>query len=302
MKWICFIIIIAILLLLDLGVTNRKNHVMTFRDSLHSSLFYIIIACLFGVFIFFDMGGEKAKEYFTCYFIEKTMSLDNIFIISMIFQFFSVPLMYQHRVLFLGIIGVLVFRGTVIYLGSIVIAKFSWLLYIFAIILILTGIKTFYISDKKYNVKESYIYRFLQKYCNITPTISGDYFFIKTNNRISFTPLFASLVMVETTDIIFALDSIPAIFAITNDLYIIYTSNIFAILGLRALFFCLANVVERFSYIKYSLALILIFIGIKIFAEHFIAIPSYISLVVTITLLSLGIIASFMRRRSEPSK
>ena len=297
MHWIYFIIIIAILLLLDLGVMNRKNCVMTFPASLRLSLFYIIIACLFGVFIFLDMGGEKAREYFTCYFIEKTMSLDNIFIISVIFQFFSIPLMYQHRVLFLGIIGVIVFRAIVIYLGSIVIAQFSWLLYLFAIILIITGVKTLYISDRKYNIKKSYIYRFLQKHFNITHTISGDNFFIKTNNRISFTPLFASLIMVEITDVIFALDSIPAIFAITNDSYIIYTSNIFAILGLRALFFCLANVVERFSYVKYSLALILIFIGIKIFAEHFIAIPSYTPLIVTITLLSFGIIASFVKKR-----
>lgn len=270
---------------------------MTFSASLRLSLFYIIIACLFGAFIFLDMGAEKAREYFTCYFIEKTLSLDNIFIISMIFQFFSIPLVYQHRILFLGIIGVIVFRGVIIYLGIIVITTFSWLLYIFAIILIITGIKTLYISDGNYNVKESYIYRFLQKYCNITPTISGDHFFIRTNNRIRFTPLFAALIMVETTDVIFALDSVPAIFAITNDPYIIYTSNIFAILGLRALFFCLANVVERFSYIKYSLALILIFIGIKIFAEHFIVIPSYISLIVTVTLLSLGIITSFVKKR-----
>jgi tellurite resistance protein TerC len=299
LHWIYFIIIVAILLLLDLGVMNRKNCVMTFPASLRLSLFYITIACLFGVFIFLDMGEEKAREYFTCYFIEKTMSLDNIFIISVIFQFFSIPLMYQHRVLFLGIIGVIVFRAILIYLGSIVIAQFSWLLYLFAIILIITGVKTLYISDRKYNIKKSYIYRFLQKHCNITNTISGDNFFIKTNNRIIFTPLFVSLIMVEITDVIFALDSIPAIFAITNDSYIIYTSNIFAILGLRALFFCLASVVERFSYIKYSLALILIFIGIKIFAEHFIAIPSYIPLIVTITLLSFGVIASFIKKKSS---
>lgn len=275
---------------------------MTFRESFRLSIFYIVIACLFGVFVFFDIGKDKAVEYFTCYFIEKAMSLDNIFIISMIFQFFSVPLMYQHRILFLGIIGVIVFRGIMIYLGVIIISKFSWLLYIFAIILILTGIKTFYISGKNFNVKESYIYKFLLKYCNVTSEFYGDRFFIRTNNKISFTPLFASLIMVETIDVIFALDSIPAIFAITSDPYIIYTSNIFAILGLRALFFCLANVVERFSYIKYSLALILIFIGVKIFAAHFISIPSYTSLIVTIALLSFGIIASIVKKESSQNK
>lgn len=248
------------------------------------------------------MGIEKAVEYFTCYFIEKAMSLDNIFVISMIFQFFAVPLMYQHRILFFGVLGVIVFRGIMIYLGIIIISKFSWLLYIFAIILILTGIKTFYISNKAFNVKESYIYKLLQKYCNLTPEISGDNFFIRTNNGLSFTPLFASLIMIETIDVIFALDSIPVIFSITNDPYIIYTSNIFAILGLRALFFCLANIVEQFSYIKYSLALILIFIGIKIFATHFIYIPSYTSIIVTVVLLSLGIIASIIRKKLPQHK
>ncbi len=193
------------------------------------------------------MGGEKAREYYTCFFIEKAMSLDNIFIILMVFQFFSIPLIYQHRILFLGILGV------------IVISKFSWLLYIFAAILIVTGIKTFYIAKKSFKVEESYIYRILQKYFNLTPKISGYKFFVKTNNRLSITPLLESLIIIEIMDIVFAIDSIPAIFAITKDPYIIYTSNIFAILGLRALFLCLANIVEQFSYIKYSLNILLRF-------------------------------------------
>ncbi len=295
--WIIFCIVIAGLLIYDLGFANKENKVLTFRQTIYFSLFYLIIACLFGIFIFFDMGGEKAREYYTCFFIEKAMSLDNIFIILMIFQFFSIPLIYQHRILFLGILGVIVSRGIIIYLGVIVISKFSWLLYVFAIILIITGIKTFYLSNKNLKVQESSIYRILQKYFSLTPKIAGYKFFIKTSKGISITPLLASLIMIEVMDIVFAIDSIPAIFAITKDPYIIYTSNIFAILGLRALFLCLANVVKQFSYIKYSLALILIFIGIKIFAEHVIDIPSYTTLAMTIILLSFGIIISIIKKR-----
>ncbi|WP_341750353.1 TerC/Alx family metal homeostasis membrane protein [Candidatus Tisiphia endosymbiont of Sialis lutaria] len=297
MMWIIFCIVIAGLLIYDLGFANKENKVLTFRQTIYFSLFYLIIACLFGIFIFFDMGGEKAREYYTCFFIEKAMSLDNIFIILMIFQFFSIPLIYQHRILFLGILGVIVSRGIIIYLGVIVISKFSWLLYVFAIILIITGIKTFYLSNKNLKVQESSIYRILQKYFSLTPKIAGYKFFIKTSKGISITPLLASLIMIEVMDIVFAIDSIPAIFAITKDPYIIYTSNIFAILGLRALFLCLANVVKQFSYIKYSLALILIFIGIKIFAEHVIDIPSYTTLAMTIILLSFGIIISIIKKR-----
>lgn len=299
MVWVIFTIIIAGLLIYDLAFVNKQSKVINFRQAINTSLVYVLIACLFGGWVFFDLGEEKAREYFTCFFIEKAMSLDNIFIISVIFQFFAIPLIYQHRILFLGIIGVIVFRGIMIYLGVIIIAKFSWLLYIFAVILIITGIKTFFISDKKFNIKDSYIYKILQKYCNLTPQISSDKFFIKTNKALMITPLFAALFMIETIDIIFALDSIPAIFAITNDPYIIYTSNIFAILGLRSLFFCLSNIVERFNYIKYSLALILILIGLKIFADHFIQIPSYASLLITIILLSLGVIVSIIKNNKS---
>ncbi len=298
MIWGIFCIVIIALLTYDLAFSNRQNKVMTFRQSLYESLFYFIIACLFGVFIFFDIGREKALEYFSCFFIEKAMSLDNIFVISIIFQFFLIPPIYQHRILFFGILGVIIFRGIMIYLGVIIIAKFSWLLYIFAVILIITGIKTFYISSKSFNVSNSYIYKILQKHLNLTDKIIGDKFFVKTDKGIVITPLFTALLIIETMDIIFAIDSIPAIFAITNDPYIIYTSNIFAILGLRALFFCLSNIVERFSYIKYSLALILIFVGIKIFIQHFIKIPSYVSLLTVIILLSLGIIASINKKDS----
>lgn len=296
MNWIIFYLVISALLILDLGIIHKKNTVMSFKQSLLFSLFYFIIACLFGIYVYYNIGVDGVREYYTCFLIEKAMSLDNIFVISIIFQFFTIPAKYQHRVLFYGIIGVIAFRAIMIYGGIILINKFSWLLYIFAVILIATGVKTFYVSHKTFDIQNSYLYKSIVKYLNITPNLEGDKFFVTRNKKLYFTPLFVSLILIEAIDLVFAIDSIPAIFAITNDAYIIYTSNIFAILGLRALFFCLTEIVQRFSYIKYSLAFILIFIGIKIFIHHYIVIPPYISLVVTITLLLLGIIASMIRK------
>lgn len=299
MDWIIFSGIIILLLTYDLAFVGKSNQLITFRQTIYSTLFYISIACIFGIYIFFDQGGSKAVEYFSCFFIEKAMSLDNIFVISMIFQVFSIPLIYQRRILFWGILGVIIFRGIMIHFGLIVINKFSWLIYVFGVILILTGIKTFYISKEKFNIRNSYIYRFLQKYCNLTDEFTGYRYFIKHNGKIQITTIGASLIMIETMDAIFAIDSIPAIFAITNDNFIIYTSNIFAILGLRALFFCLANIVDRFSYIKYSLAMILIFIGIKIFIGHFFNIPSYLSLMVVMSMLIIGILVSIVKKEKK---
>ncbi|ABV76785.1 TerC/Alx family metal homeostasis membrane protein [Rickettsia rickettsii] len=296
MSWIIFYTVIAALLILDLGIIQKKNTIMSFKESVLFSLFYIVIACLFGIYVYYNTGTDHAREYYTCLLIEKAMSLDNIFVISIIFQFFKIPWQYQHRVLFFGIIGVIIFRAVMIYGGIILINKFAWLLYIFAVILIATGIKTFYVSDKTFDIQNSYIYKSIINNLNITPNLEGDKFVVKRNNKLYCTPLFISLVLIEAIDLVFAIDSIPAIFAITNDVYIIYTSNIFAILGLRALFFCLAEIVERFSYIKYSLALILIFISFKIFIHHYIAIPEYVAFTVTITLLLFGIIASIIRK------
>jgi tellurite resistance protein TerC len=296
MNWIIFYIIISALLIFDLGFMHNKNATMSSRQSIFLSLFYFVVAILFGIYVHYNLGGDKANEYYTCFLIEKAMSLDNIFVISMIFQLFTIPAKYQHRILFLGITGVIAFRAIMIYGGVIIIGKFSWLLYIFAVILIATGVKTFYIAHKKFDIQNSYIYKIVTKYLNITPELQGNKFFVKRNNKLYVTPLFASLVLIEVIDLVFAIDSIPAIFVITNDPYIIYTSNIFAILGLRALFFCLADIVERFSYIKYSLALILIFIGLKIFIHDFIKVTAYISLTVTITLLILGIAISIFKK------
>jgi len=300
MDWIIFGSIIVTLIVLDLGVLNKRDHVMSLRQSLSLSLFYIIIACSFGIYIYYEMGADSARDYFTGFLLEKAMSLDNIFVISMIFSFFQIPAKYQHRVLFWGILGVIILRAIMIYAGASILAKFDWVLFIFAAILIFTGIKTFYaVGQESIKIKDLYVYILLKKKLNIYPKLKNNQFIVVENSKIFVTPLFMALVTVEAMDIVFAIDSIPAIFAVTQDTYIVYTSNIFAILGLRALFFCLADIVERFKYIKYSLALILILIGVKIFVVHFIKIPAYVPLIVTLLLLLSGVVASLIADKKE---
>ena len=293
MSWIIFSAVIITLLILDLGLFNKKDKVISLKESLALSIFYISIACLFGLYIYYELGAQSTREYFTGFLLEKAMSLDNIFVISIIFSFFQIPLKYQHRVLFWGILGVIILRAIMISAGATLLANFEWVLFIFAAILIATGVKTFMMAEhESIEIKDMYIYKLLKRKLNIHPKLVGNKFIIIKNKKLFFTPLFMALITVETMDVVFAIDSIPAIFAVTQDTYIVYTSNIFAILGLRALFFLLADIVERFKYIKYSLALILILIGIKIFVAHFIHIPTYIPLVVTIGLLVLGVLIS----------
>jgi tellurite resistance protein TerC len=288
------------LLVLDLGVFNKRDTVMTLGQSLSLSLFYITIACCFGGYIHYAMGPAHAHDYFTGFLLEKAMSLDNIFVISMIFSFFKIPIKYQHRVLFWGILGVIILRAIMISAGAVLLAKFSWLLFIFGAILIITGIKTLYlVNAHSFDINNVYVYKFLKKKLNIYPELVGNKFIVVENSKVFATPLLMALITIEFMDLVFAIDSIPAIFAITQNTFIVYTSNIFAILGLRALFFCLADIVERFKYIKYSLALILILIGVKIFAAHFIDIPKYIPLVVTFVLLVLGILVSLVMKNRE---
>lgn len=298
--WSIFAAIVITLLILDLGVLNKSDHVMTLGQSLSLSLFYITIACSFGMYIHYAIGAAPAHDYFTGFLLEKAMSLDNIFVISMIFGFFKIPLKYQHRVLFWGILGVIVLRAIMIYAGASLLAKFSWLLFIFGAVLIVTGIKTLYlVNEHSFDINDMYVYKFLKKKLNIYPKLVGNKFVVIQNSKVFVTPLFMALITIEFMDLVFAIDSIPAIFAITQNTFIVYTSNIFAILGLRALFFCLADIVERFKYIKYSLALILILIGVKIFAGHFIDIPKYIPLVVTFVLLVLGVLVSLLMKYGE---
>jgi tellurite resistance protein TerC len=296
--WSVFACVIIILLIFDLGVLNKKDEIITFKKSAYLSLFYIAISCLFGLFVFREFGSESASEYYTGFLLEKTMSLDNIFMISMIFRFFKIPQQYQHRVLFWGILGVIVLRAIMIYIGAALLEQFSWILFILAAVLIVTGIKTLYMLDKPpTKISDMFIFKWVSSHLNLHPELVGNKFTIRKNGKLFFTPLFMALVTIESMDLIFAIDSIPAIFAVTQNSFIVYSSNIFAILGLRALFFCLEDIVERFKYIKYSLAIILILIGVKIIVAHFIPIPKLIPLLLTIVLILIGIVVSIIKAK-----
>lgn len=296
--WSVFACVVVTLLIFDLGVFNRKDEVITLKKSMYLSFFYITIACLFGLFVFNEFGSGSASEYYTGFLLEKTMSLDNIFMISMIFKFFKIPQQYQHRVLFWGILGVIILRAVMIYAGAALLEQFSWILFILAAILIVTGIKTLYMLDKPgIKINDTFIYKWLSSHLNLHPELVGNKFTIRKEGKLFFTPLFMALVTIESMDLIFAIDSIPAIFAVTQNSFIVYSSNIFAILGLRALFFCLEDIVERFKYIKYSLAVILILIGIKIFVAHFVPIPKLIPLLITIVLILTGIGVSVIKAK-----
>lgn len=298
-EWILFLAIILGLIKLDLGVFHKEDHVMGTKESILYSLFYFAIGLSFGLYILFSYGVDKAAEYYTGFLIEKTLSLDNIFLISVIFSYFNIPQKYQHRVLFWGILGVIVLRGIMIYLGAQIVENFSWIMYIFAVMLMLTGIKMLFIGNKPFNAEDSSIIKFFQSILPLTNKIHGNKFYITEKiggkSKIIFTPLFLSLIIIEFTDLIFAVDSVPAIFSITQNLYVIYTSNIFAILGLRALYFAILIVIQRFKYVKVSLSFVLVFIGSKIFIKDLMGLekfPPTLSLGITLGIILSGVIAS----------
>lgn len=299
LRWVGFGILIFSLFYLDLGILHRKNKVMESKESILMYLFYVSISLLFGAWVWYDRGSAKAAEYVTGYLVEMSLSLDNIFIISLVFKYLSIPAKYQHRVLFWGIIGVIVMRAIMIAAGAMLVAKFSWLLYIFALFLIFTGFKMLFVEEKEVDLKDNVILKYIRSHFPITDKLHGDKFYIREKGKILFTPLFVALAMIETVDLIFAVDSIPAIFSITTDIYIIYTSNIFAIMGLRTLYFALAAILRTFEYLKHALALVLVFIGSKIFVADLLGIekiPASISLSVTLGLLAGGVIVSLLRR------
>jgi len=304
--WLLFMGIVVTLLIVDLGVLHKDNHVISVKESLWMSAGYIAIAMLFGGWIWWEMGADSGMNYMTGFFVEKTLALDNIFVISLIFAYFAIPRIYQHRVLFWGILGVIVLRGIMIGLGTTLVTQFSWILYIFGAFLILTGIKMFFASAHEQDMSENKLIKFLRSHMRVTDEIHGEKFFVKqvdpkTGKLERFaTPLFLALLMVEFVDIIFAVDSVPAIFAITTDPYIVYTSNIFAILGLRALYFALAAMMHRFVYLKYALSAVLIFIGGKIFWNQLVGkMDPALSLGITITILASGIIFSLLKTRKD---
>lgn len=306
--WAAFMGIVGVLLAFDLGVLHRKTREISIKESLWLSAFYISIALVFGAWIWFSLGEQSGKEYITGFIVEKTLAMDNVFIISLIFTFFAIPPLYQHRVLFWGILGVIVLRAIMIGLGATLVAEFSWILYIFAVFLILTGIKMLWIGDKLPNIENNPLLKFLRRNFRISNQLHGQKFTVKlpdpkTGKPATFaTPLLVALVLIEFVDLIFAVDSVPAIFTITLDPYIVYTSNIFAILGLRALYFALAAIIHRFKYLKPALAWVLIFIGSKTFIADAMGMekfPASISLGVTFTIILAGVLVSLYKTRGE---
>lgn len=303
--WLAFLGVVAALLAFDLGVLHRKDKELGVGESLILSVFYIAIAVVFGAWVWWSMGATSGMEYFTGYALEKALSIDNVFVISLIFSYFAIPAKYQYRALLWGIIAVLVLRGIMIALGAALVQQYEWVLYIFGAFLIATGIKILIVGEGESDVSKNPIVRFLSKRMRLTAELHGSRFFVRkpdpqTGKMARFaTPLFLALVVINIADLIFAVDSVPAIFAITTDTYIVFTANIMAILGLRALYFALAAMVHRFEYLKYALAAVLVFIGGKIFWNQLVGkLDPAISLGVTLSLIGGGILFSLWKTRA----
>jgi tellurite resistance protein TerC len=315
--WMAFIGIVIALTAFDLGILHKEDKEMGIAESLKLSAFYISIALAFGVWVYFqktaafgaEIGADLTMKYYTGFFIEKALSIDNIFVIGLIFTTFGIPRKYQYRALLWGIIGVIVLRGIMIGLGAAVVQEYEWVLYLFAVFLILTGIKMMFPNDKPMDVANNPAVKFISRIMRVTPELHEQKFFVRIPDSktgklvLAATPLFLALVVINVVDLVFAVDSVPAIFAITTDTFIVYTSNIMAVLGLRALYFALAAMVHRFHYLKYALAAVLVFIGSKIFIADFVLggdkFPPVLSLAVTFGLILAGILWSLWKTKNE---
>ena len=306
--WLFFIALVGILLIADLGFFSKGREEIGVRESLIYSTAYIGLGLAFGVWVSWYLGLQAGIEYFTGFALEKALAIDNVFVIAMIFSFLAIPRQYQHRVLFWGILGAIVLRAIMIGFGASIVTQFHWVLYIFAAFLIVTGVKMLLMANKTYDVASNPVLKFLQRHARITDKVEGEHFIVRQieprTGRLlpHITPLFVALILVELADVVFAVDSVPAIFAVTTDPFIVYTSNIFAILGLRAIYFALAAMVHRFHYLKYALAVVLIFIGAKIFVADLLGadtLPPLFSLAVTLAILAAGIGYSLWRTRGD---
>jgi tellurite resistance protein TerC len=307
--WLAFISIVAALTAFDLGFLHKEDKVMGIRESLKLSVFYIGVAMVFGAWVWVQKGGEMGMLYYTGYFIEKALSIDNVFVISLIFTYFAIPNKYQYRALLWGIIAVIILRALMIAAGAAVVQEYYWVLYIFAAFLIATGVRMLWASGHEPDIANNPVVKFISAHMRVTKQHHGEKFFVKTSDEKTgkmvraATPLFLALVVINLADIVFAVDSVPAIFAITTDTFIVYTSNIMAILGLRALYFALAAMVHRFHYLKYALALVLVFIGAKIFVSDFLMagdkFPPVMSLAVTFALILGGVLYSLWKTKAE---
>jgi len=301
--WLAFLAIILALLVLDLGVLHRDQHEIEMRESLLLYSGYFSVGLLFGGWVWWQLGAASAVEFYTGFLVEQSLSMDNVFVMAMIFGFFAIPRRYQHRVLFWGILGMVVLRALMIGLGTALVQQFDWILYVFGAFLLLTGVKMLYSrTEQRPDLERNPLLRFLRRHLRFTDELHGGRFFVRRRRLPYATPLFFTLVLIDLADLVFAVDSVPAVFAITQDPFIVYTSNIFAILGLRSLYFALAALMHRFIYLKYALALILIFIGGKIFLHGWIGkIPAEVSLSVTFGLLACGVLLSLLKTRDKPA-
>jgi tellurite resistance protein TerC len=307
--WIGFNVFVLLLLALDLGVFHRKAHAVLMKEALIWSVVWISLSLLFNlvIYLFWDTmvphssltNGDAALAFLTGYLIEKSLSVDNIFVFILIFSFFAVPDRYQHRVLFWGILGALIMRGALILIGATLLETFHWIIYVFGAFLIYTGIRMASHQNEELKPDENPVVKFFRRFMPVTENFEGDKFFIRRAGRWFATPLFLILLVVESTDLVFAVDSIPAIFAVTHDPFIVYTSNVCAILGLRALYFLLANVMHQFQYLKLGLSVVLTFIGIKMVIVDLYHIPVGVSLAVVASVLTISIVASLWKTRRD---
>ncbi len=308
--WLAFLLLIISLLVLDLGVLHRDQHEIEMRESLLLYSGYFSVGVAFGGWIWWQLGATKALEYYTGFLVEQSLSMDNVFVMAMILGYFNIPRRFQHRVLFWGILGVIVLRAIMIGLGTALVQGFEWILYIFGAFLLFSGVKMLRNNDEESHpdLAQNPMIRFVRRHMRVTDEMHEGRFLVRVPDKVSgkpllyATPLLLALVLIELADLVFAVDSVPAVLAISQDPFIVYTSNIFAILGLRSLYFALAALMHRFIYLKYALALVLIYIGGKIFLHDLVKVPALLSLGVTLGLRAAGVILSLLRTRAHPSK
>ncbi len=302
LAWILFNVFVVVVLLLDAFVFHRKDHEIKMREAILGSIIWVALALSFNVWIYFWKGKELALQFLAGYLVEQSLSVDNLFVFLLIFSYFKIPHHYQHKILFWGILGAQLMRAIFIVAGVAIINRFHWIIYIFGIFLIITGFKLFFEKEKEIDLEKNIVLRFIRKFIPVTPGFENGHFWIKRNGVLYATPLLIVLAIIETTDLIFAIDSIPAILAITKDPFIVYTSNIFAILGLRAMYFALAGLMKLFEYLHYGLGVILIFVGFKMLGEEFIHVPIWMTLTFIVSTLIISVAVSMARMKANQKK
>jgi tellurite resistance protein TerC len=318
LPWFLFLLLILSLLFLDLGVFHKQDKVINAKEAILWTIFWVFLALLFNVFIYYayshnwlgiglsetalKSGKDAALKFFTGYIIEKSLSLDNIFVIAMIFSYFKVAGKYQHRVLFWGILGALILRGVMILAGTALIQRFDWMIYVFGGFLIFTAIKMLFAGDEEIEPEKNILIKVARKFFPVSPSFEGQKFFTTINGKKAITPLFLVLLIIESTDLLFAVDSIPAIFAVTTDPFIVFTSNVFAILGLRSLYFALAALIDQFRYLKLSLVFVLAYVGMKMILSHHYPISTTVSLGIIGAILCAGVAASMFASRKDEAE